>query len=192
MKKALALLLICLPIFADGQTKNKREGKEINWSADRPLTWKDFKGGAKPKFKGHVAQVATQIKFESKVNKTDTIKLYVYAQALKLRSWRVKKTANDYILKHEQLHFDITEVYARKFRQELRHAELNQDNYIKLCNKMFKKYFKALTKEQKKYDKETKHSINEAKQTEWEQKTAGELEALEDFKDPLAIMVLKW
>ena len=43
----------------------------------------------------------------------------VYAHFYPDKSWVIKEQSSEHILNHEQLHFDITELHARKFRKQL-------------------------------------------------------------------------
>jgi len=88
-----------------------------------------------------------------------------------------------YILKHEQLHFDICELYGRKLYKEIlsliRSNRLNQRNIDKIQSKLKKQY----SNYQKTYDNETNHSINVKEQHKWERKVKNELTKLSDYSD---------
>ena len=48
-------------------------------------------------------------------------------------SWVLKNAVKDSeLLQHEKLHFDITEIFARKCRKELRAIEVIQQNVPKI------------------------------------------------------------
>jgi predicted secreted Zn-dependent protease len=96
------------------------------------------------------------------------------------KSWtKDKKSA--YLLSHEQLHFDITELFVRKLRKQL--ASLGND--CQKLNDYVEKYYNENYKEyvayQAAYDRESEHSIDKKKQAYWEQKVAQELEVLKPF-----------
>ena len=79
------------------------------------------------------------------------------------------------------MHFDITELYARKFRQQLAELEVNQ-NIKAQMNALHNAINEAVSKTQKRYDQETMHSMNIEKQKEWEVFIGKELKALDQFK----------
>lgn len=51
----------------------------------------------------------------------------VYAYFSPRQSWYHKDMADDHLLSHEQLHFDITELYARKLRKKIATYSFTQD-----------------------------------------------------------------
>src|SRR5690349_19213237 len=98
------LLLLILPFLSF-----PNEDNIIDWSASRKLTWADFKGKPDPA-STNAALTHSSITLSSEYSNKQ-IKYMVSCKFNKLLSWgRVK---NDYILKHEQGHFDIAEAHAR-------------------------------------------------------------------------------
>ncbi|MGB0981073.1 MAG: DUF922 domain-containing protein [Winogradskyella sp.] len=155
----------------------------LTWSASQKLTWADFK--AKPNLNSNaVAITASGITFAYSaktlnnkiVSFTTTVNSHFYPN----KSWCKKKKANNYILAHEQLHFDITELYARKFKQQLAKLTVNQNIKTQL-NNLHQSITKGLNTTQKKYDAQSKHSINVEAQKQWEAFIKAELETLDDF-----------
>ncbi|MCS6916234.1 MAG: hypothetical protein RMK52_00890 [Chitinophagales bacterium] len=87
-------------------------GGEIIWSADRPLTYGDFRGRI-PSGSPWAATTRSTIRFSYETVNGVLSRWDVQATFDPEGSWmRVKDPA---VLQHEQLHFDITEVYARLF-----------------------------------------------------------------------------
>ena len=79
------------------------------------------------------------------------------------------KSTDSLILKHEQLHFDIAEVFARKLREKIKNHNkefFDLESYNKEIDLIYQRYFLY----QERYDRETKHSLNIDKQNEWEEK----------------------
>jgi predicted secreted Zn-dependent protease len=102
----------------------------------------------------------------------------VIAEFVPEKSW-VKAEPSENLLRHEQGHFDITEIYARKLR---RHFERNPQ----LCAKgqaavdaEAKKIFAEWDATQDQYDLETNHSKNIPVQREWETRIQHDLKELE-------------
>jgi hypothetical protein len=135
--------------------------KEIGY---RKLNWRDFKG--KPDSRG-VALSYTQINFEA--NFSDG-KYYfvVYSQFLPYKSFTT--TAKEKILRHEQLHFDITELMVRKMRRLL--VGVNDQ---KESNNIYTQVIKEWGEMQRQYDWETNNSINQEQQAKWEIKISNSL-----------------
>jgi len=142
----LIVLLLILTAFATP--------KEISY---RKLLWSDFKG--KPDSRG-VALSYTQINFET--NYSDgRYSFVIYSQFLPYKSFTT--TAKEKILKHEQLHFDITELMVRKMRRLL--VGVNDE---KESNAIYAQTIKEWEEMQQQYDRETNNSINQERQAKWE------------------------
>jgi hypothetical protein len=82
----------------------------------------------------------------------------IIAVFYRAESW--VKGRSESALIHEQGHFDISEIFARKLRNE---AESERDAMENL------------------YDKDTKHSIDAVRQAYWNGRIGRELKALEEF-----------
>ena len=74
------------------------------------------------------------------------------------------------MLKHEQLHFDITAIAARKLVTTIMNTALTADGFANELEALQKQIEKDRTAMQQQYDKETNHSRNREKQKEWEAK----------------------
>lgn len=172
---AVIFIVVCTINSAFAQ-KSKREGNEIPWNMDRPLTWADFKGQNGKVQKNQAAFVGTQISFSTSITKNqDSILVTVQSFMIKNQSWKLKSAVSDYLLKHEQLHFDICELFARKLRKQISEMSANKRTFNSEVIKMFRKCDKDLSAYQKLYDKETNHSIITDKQEEWNRKIEAEL-----------------
>ncbi len=156
----------------------------ISWQESRKLTWEDFKAGPDANSEA-VALTASGITFGYSV-KTSGRKIIGFSTSVEAhfypdKSWYISDRADDYILGHEQLHFDITELYARKFRQQLDRLVVNQ-NIRTQMNQIHQAINEALTTTQKTYDEQTKHSIIEESQKYWENYIKDELDKLDQYK----------
>ena|ERR1022692_258187 len=152
----------------------------IDWSADRKLTWDDFK--ARPdKNSPNAALTGTNIKFDFSYNSNEGFKYHITCQFDKNSSWgRIK---NDYILSHEQGHFDIAETYARRLNKALKEYTPDVDKANKEVNKIYQKVMSELTTEQAQYDRETNFSISKPEQKRWLTKISDELKSSERYAD---------
>src|SRR3989344_1786252 len=100
----------------------------ITWSASRKLTWNDFQG-----VPGNSGKASVSLRIDSGwtraytcenidtgarcVIKIESVKSL--AEVNPLKSWFLSSYNTDYRLAHEQDHFNITEVFARKARKQL-------------------------------------------------------------------------
>ncbi|MCB0506828.1 MAG: hypothetical protein KDD21_00875 [Bacteroidetes bacterium] len=152
----------------------------FTWSANRKLTWNDFKENYKvSKYSVEAAKVSTSITYGCSVSNNE-ISYIVEARLYPKASWSNKEAQFDYVLQHEQLHFDITELFARKLRKILSEKIKNHKDY-KLVNKYGDKISDDWDVFQDKYDRETDHGTNDSKQKEWNIAIQQQLKMLEDF-----------
>jgi len=174
-------LLFCFLFLFIGENSNE---ETVTWNASRKLTWQDFKADPKQNSDA-VALTASGITFgyslktsgKRIISFSTSVKAHFYPQ----KSWYFKDKGNDYILGHEQLHFDITELYARKFREQLKRLIVNQ-NLKEQMNRLHKTINEALNETQKRYDAQSSHSINTEMQKQWEAFIDKALTDLDQYK----------
>jgi hypothetical protein len=172
------IILICCFLCVE------KDEPVITWKESYKLSWNDFKGEANQNSKA-VAITASGFNFEyaikQNVFRTVSFDAKVEAYFFPEKSWFKPESVNDYILSHEQLHFDITELYTRKFRQQLSQLKVSKTikNDLESLQKLMNK---ELISRQNDYDTETNNSINKEAQLLWQQKIETELQALVSFK----------
>jgi len=171
------LIWVCFP----STTSND---EAISWSDDFKLTWSHFKGSPQQNVDA-VAVTASGITFEFSLQEADgrpvSFNTKVYAHFYPKKSWYIKEQSTDYILAHEQLHFDITELYVRKFRQQI--SRLKVSNSLKSeLRELHLNINKEVAVTQNLYDQETDNSRNVESQLKWNLFVKQELDKLKDFK----------
>ena len=157
----------------------------ITWSATRRLTVADFQGRA-PMGNPMASTTSSNIKADA------ACKDYVFSSTVAATfdpatSWfRNPAQASEALLRHEQLHFDITEAYARLMRQKLNlfAARANCDKLQPAFNNVTKLVYAEWDREQNRYDQETSNGRNAVRQAYWEKQTATRLEQLKAFAQP--------
>ena len=156
----------------------------IYWDNNRPLKWEDFRDTEPDlliKKTSAFLSATSSLCIDYDRNSYGSYLTYftIIAVFNKNQSW-IKDSISNNLLKHEQLHFDITELYARKIRKELIYAI---DNYISvvICDSIFKAMYAEMLEKQSKYDKETSHGTIVEKQIEWEEYIQNELAKLEEY-----------
>jgi predicted secreted Zn-dependent protease len=149
----------------------------IQWSADRKLTWQDFK--APPdKNSTNAALTSSRINIDFGYNNSG-LKYNIKCRFDQNLSWgRIK---NDYILAHEQGHFDIAEIHARKLHKSLKAYKFNMRTVGKDVNEIYGAVMKEHHAYQSQYDNETDYSRNTEKQGQWRDKIDQELNSLQEF-----------
>ena len=172
--KKLPLIILLLPFFAFAQNANL-----IKWSADRKLSWHDYL--AEPDNRsGAAASTSTQIGFEYHV-RDNNLTFNITCYFSKEKSWGRYK--NDYILSHEQGHFDIAEIFTRKFYKTVKEYTFNDRSYKTDLRDIYTNAMKEKERFQQQYDNETDYSRNKPKQEEWLKKIQKMLEETEEFSN---------
>ncbi|WP_179346081.1 DUF922 domain-containing protein [Winogradskyella ursingii] len=179
MKILIALLSF---FFLVGNPSNE---EPMLWTESKKLDWSDFKSAPNPNSDA-VALTASGITFGFSIKTTNRNRVVDFTATVEShfypnKSWYVESMADDYILAHEQLHFDITELYARMFREKLSKLKPNQ-NIKGQLKRLHNSINEALDKTQKRYDFESNHSMNPEMQKKWELFIELELKKLDNFK----------
>ena len=151
--------------------------KGIVWNENAPLEWEDYKG--KVPISNMAATTACQIKLD--ISCDDDIFTYtITAVMMPEKSWVKKNLADDNLLEHERLHFDISELYARKIRAAF--ANIHTDcHHFDIYDKIIHKMVKEMEAVQQRYDKDTNHGTIYSPHEVWRNKIALELDALKDY-----------
>ncbi|SDS51112.1 hypothetical protein SAMN04515667_2338 [Formosa sp. Hel1_31_208] len=141
---------------------------QIEWTQDRKLTWDDFKGEPDIlNFPNALAVTNSGFSYESARNLFKDGKLYVQSVFSTYQSWVLAKGRNDYVLRHEQIHFDLTEIYTRKLRKAFSDAKINS-NKLREAKLIFDKISSELEFKQDQYDAETQSGSKQDIQEKWE------------------------
>ncbi len=143
---------------------DKEENDEvIPWKYERMLTWEDFQ--SEP-IRGTevVATTSTTLGLSYQVKDGELV-YSITCNFSKVKSWGSMRT--DYILAHEQGHFDITELIARQLHESLQSYEINRLTFKQDITRIYNEAVKSKEAMQEAYDSETNHSRNRQKQYEW-------------------------
>jgi len=159
--------------------------QKIEWEKDKKLVWSNFKSKVNNQRGKNVVAYTHCGWVYSVVKSSDPkapAKVDIQTVFNEDKSWKDDKRINDYVLNHEQKHFDIAEIYARKIRQEVSGkikttADFNR-HFQGIYNKILKDYrnFQAL------YDGVTEHGMNKEKQAEYDTIISNELEKLNNYQ----------
>jgi hypothetical protein len=165
---------------ATSQPAKPAAAAPIPWSATRRLTVADFLGRPNTPL---AASTSSDIK--ANIGCTDFV-FNGSAQATfdPNTSWfRDPKHATEALLRHEQLHFDITEIYARKLRQKMVAFKQTADcgKLQPAFNNLTKSVYTEWGREEARYDQQSNHGLNAAQQAAWEQQVQQRLEQLKEY-----------
>jgi hypothetical protein len=168
----VVMLLVVLGVHAQGQ---QPEPGIKRWSLNTPLQWIDFTG--KPDSPESIYAAATYAGLALDVvdvNLSGRVTFKVNAVFDSKRSWAHPDRSDDYVLAHEQLHFDIAEMYARRLQRKLNALQLKVKDK-EVAKRLLLQYNQAQMKEQERYDKECVHGLNQEQQLGWRTKVDREL-----------------
>ncbi|MGG9971543.1 DUF922 domain-containing protein [Ferruginibacter sp. SUN002] len=152
----------------------------ISYVAGNKLSWSDFQGT--PDDNMASAITSSGIGYRFTLHQTEDSAWFVFTvdcKFSKTKSWVLKDKKTDYVLRHEQNHFDITYINTLLFIEKLKKADLSVKNYRNEIKAIYKQISEALSKMQRDYDTETKNGMDEQKQVEWNKKIATQLETLQ-------------
>ena len=167
MKKILAFPVLILPLLVLSQL----EEDHIEWQESRKLTWDDFKA-APLKIGNTAAMTTTHLGFSYNIS-NGKITYKIDCRFEKNKSWGLVK--NEWILKHEQGHFDIAEIFARQLNKLVNEYQFNKSSFQKDLDAIYKSVVAEKEKFQQQYDDETDYSRIKTKQEEWLKKIEAEL-----------------
>jgi len=181
MSRWIIFFALLFPVFAQAQADSKEDVTDvIDWSAERKLNWDDFKG----KVPANVREAAlSQCGFgyaTNNVTRREALNVTVQARFYRKQSWSHPDKRSIRLLQHEQRHFDLCELYARKLRQRVANEHWTGADINKL-DKAYDKLMEELNEMQITYDDETIHGLNTEKQNEWNDKIGKDMDALSSF-----------
>jgi len=187
MKRIVILIFYLFVSQSQSQKSNY-----LAWNKERPLLWSDFKGVYEDT--GTLAQAKTTYKIEIEplevlVDESDNIQNYldmdVETRFYPEKSW-VQESSDlvvitDNLLQHEQLHFDIAELYARKMRYEFSKLKKAKIRDFDAYQNVWTRLWKECRAVQKKFDFETNHGIEDAESIAWTVRIKEQLKTYEPF-----------
>jgi len=147
-----------------------QEEAVIRWEPDLRLAWADFRG-VPPAGKRIAATTASGLSYSYTARggpdgyELDfTVDTFFYPD----KSWYHPELCNARVLSHEQLHFDISELFARRLRRRL--SQTGFSGRVKAeVRKIFEQVNQELSEFQDRYDRETDFSRNPEAQQAWNQ-----------------------
>ena len=175
--KTLFLLFISVMLFPQS------DSEKINWSENRKLTWEDFKGTPTTSL-GFAASTNTGIHFRysySMENDEAIVEYSVKSFFVPEKSWYIPGKVSQQVLKHEQTHFDISELHARILLKRLESHKFSKNIKLKIAP-IYLQVEEQRKLMQKQFDVQTNHSQNLKEEILWEERIAKELEDYASWK----------
>ncbi|WP_347216708.1 DUF922 domain-containing protein [Chryseobacterium sp.] len=159
--------------------------QKIIWQEGQKLVWDNFKSPVNKRSNPNIAAY-TNCGWEYSVVKSSNPKSPVKIEIKTIfnedKSWKDVKKINDYILLHEQKHFDIAELFVRKFRKSVTEKIRNSGDYDRLFKSIYNTVYNEYKNFQIAYDRDTRHGVDEVKQAEYNAAISQELENLKSYQ----------
>lgn len=181
-KKKHFILSCCCVLLLNFQSPHDR----IIWSKDVKLIWDDFKGTSiniQGKKSNRIVEAISYTGIYCTLDYNSNEEKYyieIYSYFDKTKSWVKNKETG---LLHEQGHFDIREIYARKLRRIMKRKRFSKDRISIKIEEIEKEIFKQCKEYQDLYDSETDFDNDIKKQKEWELKIQKELNDLDKYTE---------
>lgn len=207
VKFRLCLVCLCATFYnieTSAQNNSFENDSIIYWSESRKLVWDDFQGEKDTSQFNNKYGVALAISVVDIIFSYSSKHIIVFASFDKKDSWTVTESKD--VLGHEQLHFDIAELFARKIRKAFSELKKNNVSDYSVYDSIFVKYTKEMTEYNNKFDKNTlgvsaeksiteegeEYALIESEDSEiyilgqkyWREKVAKELKELEEYSSP--------
>ena len=172
MKPIFIFLLFSICVQVSAQT-------EIVWKENMPLTWNDFKG---PKRNSKLA-AETYCSINTSVAITgDKLNITIQAVFYADSSWYNPEKIHELTLTHEQGHFQIAELYARKLRKAVAEKINSFTDYQNQFEALYEEVHGDYFDRQEQYDEETLHGTISRTQMDWIDRIAEELLELKEYQ----------
>ena len=180
MRLYIALLLL-VSCSNTSFTQNDGSEEKMFWQKNHRLTWDDYKGKKQKRFAAAstVYSMYRNIYVDSSKNIVASIKAVFYPND----SWK-GGYIDDALLAHEQRHFDIVELYARKLRKQLSEITVkNKSDAEQKLDSLHAVIDKEMDAFQDKYDEDTDYSMAHDEQQNWIKKIDEAIENLNAYQN---------
>lgn len=158
-----SIILFSLIAFLENGLFIKRQ--EVQWEPDRIVSRDNFNGY--PNFLTPYS-AAIYSNFTYQFNEADPNSIEVKTLMYPHYSWIKSKHGNsDYLYRHEQYHFNISEIHARKFKKAIYSLNSTPQNIFGI-NAVYKSILAGSYMMQDRYDRDCNHSLLIERQKDWE------------------------
>ena len=168
-------LLIIIIILSGAEARVSAQGSSsVEWG--NPILYQDFE--AKPMSSDTAAaNISVTILLGYSSTRAGSLKFKVVAVMEKDESWIKDEFRRDHILKHEQGHFDIAHIYAKRLESTLKQKRYTPKD-VQLLNKIYDSTLEEMNALQIRYDRETSGGWNALAQSKWRRFIQNELKGL--------------
>lgn len=161
MGRVIILVLLVTRIWTGAAAQGPAS---IEWG--RPITTDDFESRP-PEKDTAAANISVTILLGYSSASNGHLRFKVVAVMDKDKSWiRKQFRKNHAILMHEQGHFDIAHIYAKKLEESLKGKRYTK-NDVQGLHKIYDDFLAQMNAVQLKYDRETKGGLDPMAQSKW-------------------------
>lgn len=153
-----------------------QEATSVEWG--RPVVYDDFKCPP-PKSDTAAANISVTILLGYAKAKDGYLRFKVVAVMDQDESWIKPQYRNKEILTHEQGHFDIAHIYARKLEADLRKKRYTMKD-VSALHSLYDNYLEQMDVLQVRYDRETRGGLDTSAQTRWREYILRQIVTVQD------------
>jgi hypothetical protein len=157
------------------------EPEKIFWSKTKKITWNNYKKAYNHTMVNPLMTMISTHYIHYVTQKGDTLVVDNYPIFFPKDSYVKPELKTKTRLQHEQVLFDLYEVWARKLKKDIATASFSSHSYTVYLQSMHKTNLQNRNNEILKYRNETNYGENAAKQKEWAAKIQKELQELEKY-----------
>ncbi|MBD3582198.1 hypothetical protein [Flavobacterium selenitireducens] len=151
---------------------------KIPWSSTKKLTWPDFQGVPDTARSNLAAMSTVVVEISDGHWEGDIPKFKIGTYFIKSKSWTT--TNDNYTLNHEQVHFDLHELYARKIRKAFDSLNRKKVSEVPSYQKVYNRYLEEATARHYRYDSEA--NFNEIKQQQWSRQVQSDIQQTKQYE----------
>lgn len=183
MYKGILFFIIIIFVFCSSKkpvevNKITQNNDKILWSSSRKLKWNDYEGIPDTIHSNVEASTYSEIEVVKSFLENGIPKYIIECNFIKSKSWT--RSNDSYTLSHEQLHFDIYEIFARRIRKSVDSLNGIKVKNYEVYNSVFEKYSKKCDKYNDLYDSQV--YFDSIQQKLWSEKITKELNELKAYK----------
>lgn len=196
MRQLLFILFLLTGLTSAGFSQKANPGI-ILWNPARTVSVSDFivVPDSSTRITGdHMAVTRTGITYSLTAKPgSKNFEITIYATMHKPNSFIRERVLDaprgsiNYLMNHEQKHFDISEIYAREAVKAIRGKRFTK-NYTREINDLMKGLFKQSEDLHDLYDNETGNGTNASAQSEWNNRIQRRLNGLDAYKNKTIAM----
>lgn len=155
-------------LFSQAVTAQDQSDDLIEWNAESPLEWHDYKYRKPKNDKRKIAITMVRISAIGYLIEGEP-DFDVKATFVKPESWTTDSTDMS-LLRHEQLHFDIGQLYAQKIKAKIDKLKSEDNKSPKTYRGAINNLITLFNAYSGQYDNETAHGTDDKRQAVWEER----------------------